>query len=139
MSSMGGHLFGSSSRTKASSLPVSVGLGSEEGGRGLRRRLSSLKIPNIPKSSSSSPSMTMSDYTNGTCITIKKWWDCVCAWILSSKPIFVTDLEMNQQYETKLLRGTWEHLFTKLRSQITRLITSDHHHLPQTYNVNNKN
>ncbi|XP_019460210.1 PREDICTED: uncharacterized protein LOC109359965 isoform X2 [Lupinus angustifolius] len=129
MSSMAAHFFPAS---KSSSLPVSMGLGSE-GGRGLRRRV---KMANIPKSSS------MSEYTSGTCITIKKWWEWGWGWILSAKPIFVTDLEMNEEYESKLLRGTWENVFIKLRSQITRLITSSEDHLPQTCNTNtnrNKN
>ncbi|KAG4952749.1 hypothetical protein JHK87_038343 [Glycine soja] len=116
-------MFGS---TKASSLPVSSR--SEEGG--LRRRLSSLslKIQDSPTwSFSRSKSLSsMGDYVR-TC------W----AWILSRKLIFATDLEMNDQ-KTKLLgshnRGTWSHVFYKLRSEIRRFIsTSDHATLPKTY------
>ncbi|XP_061367377.1 uncharacterized protein LOC133310458 [Gastrolobium bilobum] len=113
----------------------------EEGG-GLRRRLSSLslKIQANPVSSSSSWSFprskslsSMGDYAGNS---IKKWWEWSFGWILSKKPIFATDLEMNEQ-ETKLLgshnKGTWRHVFYKVRSEIRRFINSDHASLPQTY------
>ncbi|TKY57563.1 hypothetical protein E2542_SST22014 [Spatholobus suberectus] len=129
--------FGS---TRAS-LPVSRSDSKLNEGGGLRRRLSSLSLKiqatpvgvsswSFPRSKSLS---SMGDYA-GT--SIRKWWDWSWAWILSRKPIFATDLEMNDQ-ETKLLgshnRGTWRHVFYKLRSEIRRFITSDHSTLPKTY------
>jgi len=112
---------------------------------GLRRRLSSLSLKiqgstvaggggasywSFPRSKSLS---SMSDYA-GT--SIRKWWDWSWAWILSRKPIFVADLEMNHQ-ETKLLgshnRGTLRHVIYKMRSEIRRFVaSSDHATLPQT-------
>ncbi|XP_020204587.1 uncharacterized protein LOC109789939 [Cajanus cajan] len=128
MSSIGENFFGS----RKASLPVSR---SDSGG--LRRRLSSLSLKiqgtpvqttwSFPRSKSLS---SMGDYA-GT--SIRKWWDWSWAWVLSRKPIFATDLEMNDQ-ETKLLgshnRGTWRHVFYKLRSEIRRFVTSDHATLP---------
>ncbi|KAL5565382.1 hypothetical protein UlMin_028546 [Ulmus minor] len=47
---------------------------------------------------------------------ILKWWDWGWSWILSKKPIFAQDLEMNEE-ETKILgsssRGSWRHVFYK--------------------------
>ncbi|KAJ1415636.1 hypothetical protein SESBI_18067 [Sesbania bispinosa] len=125
------------------SLPVSRSDSKQHEG-GLRRRLSSLslKIPATPAVSSSwsfprSKSLSsMGDYAS---TSIRKWWDWSCAWILSRKPIFARDLEMNEQ-EAKLLgshnRGSWGHVFYKVRSEIRRFITSDYAALPQTYRYN---
>ncbi|KAL5580467.1 hypothetical protein UlMin_012909 [Ulmus minor] len=48
--------------------------------------------------------------------SIRKWWDWGWSWILSKKPIFAQDLEMNEE-ETKILgsssRGSWRHVFYK--------------------------
>lgn len=120
------------------SLPVSRSE-SEVNEGGIRRRLSSLSVksPVVGVSWSSFPRSksisSMSDYA-GT--SIRSWWDWSWAWILSRKPIFATDLEMNH-HETKLLgshnRGTWRHVFYKLRSEITRFISSDHSPLPQSH------
>ncbi|KAG5064889.1 hypothetical protein JHK85_006072 [Glycine max] len=137
MSSMGESqqrsLFGS---TKASSLPVSTSRSDSEGG--LRRRLSSLSLKiQLESPNSSSWSFPRSKSLSSMGDYARTWWDWSWAWILSRKLIFATDLEMNDQ-ETKLLashnRGTWRHVFYKLRSEIRRFInTSDHTTLPKTY------
>ncbi|XP_052191894.1 uncharacterized protein LOC127801086 [Diospyros lotus] len=61
----------------------------------------------LPSSSSSSSSM------------IRKWWEWGCGWILSRKPSFAVDLEMNEQ-ESALLgrhnKGSWRHLLLKLKT-----------------------
>ncbi|XP_027332965.1 uncharacterized protein LOC113847865 [Abrus precatorius] len=126
------------------SLPVSRSDSKLEEG-GLRRRLSSLslKIQGTPEAAAAaasswsfprSKSLSSMGHYAGT--SVRKWWDWSWAWILSRKPIFATDLEMNDQ-ETKLLgshnRGTLRHVFYKFRSEIRRFITSDHATLPQTY------
>ncbi|KAK7320834.1 hypothetical protein VNO77_30676 [Canavalia gladiata] len=123
------------------SLPVSRSDSNLHEG-GLRRRLSSLSLKihatpaswsmSFPRSKSLS---SMGDYA-GT--SIREWWAWSWAWILSRKPIFATDLEMNEQ-ESKLLgshnKGTWRHVFYKVRSEIRRFISSDHSTLPQTYTM----
>lgn len=122
-------LFGS---TKASSLPVSTSRSDSEGG--LRRRLSSLSLKiQLESPNSSSWSFPRSKSLSSMGDYVRTCW----AWILSRKLIFATDLEMNDQ-KTKLLgspnRGTWSHVFYKLRSEIRRFIsTSDHATLPKTY------
>ncbi|ESW14573.1 hypothetical protein PHAVU_008G292700 [Phaseolus vulgaris] len=126
------------------SLPVSNSNSNLNEG-GIRRRLSSLSLKiqastaagggasywSFPRSKSLS---SMGDYA-GT--SIRKWWDWTWAWILSRKPIFAVDLEMNHQ-ETKLLgshnKGTLRHVIYKMRSEIRKFVaSSDHATLPQTY------
>ncbi|KAI8030521.1 hypothetical protein LOK49_LG01G03402 [Camellia lanceoleosa] len=67
-----------------------------------------------------------------TLFDLRKWWDWGCGWILSRKPTFARDLEMNEQ-ETAVLgchsKGSWRHVFYKLR----KLLVRPHHNLPQTF------
>ncbi|KAL5562315.1 hypothetical protein UlMin_032062 [Ulmus minor] len=123
---------------RTSSLPVSQAQESKE--QGLRRRLSSLSL-NLQPISSPAASWAfrrtksvsaMGEYA-GT--SIRKWWDWGWSWILSRKPIFAQDLEMNEE-ETKILgscsRGSWRHVFYKVKSEFRKLKRSDHVGLPQT-------
>ncbi|KAK4405405.1 hypothetical protein Sango_0547000 [Sesamum angolense] len=60
-------------------------------------------------------------------------WD----WILSRKPTFATDLEMNEE-ETAVLgthnKGSWRHVFYKVTSQLRRKLGgADNVGLPQTF------
>lgn len=127
------------------SLPVSQGLQDPLTEQpGLRRRLSSLSLKLQPISSpatswalSRSKSVSaMGEYAGGS---IRKWWLWGWTWILSRKPIFAQDLEMNEE-ETKVLgsdnRGSWRHVFYKVRSELKRLVGSDVDSLPQTYRYN---
>jgi hypothetical protein len=74
----------------------------------------------------------MGDYA-GT--SVKKWWQWGLAWILSRKPSFAQDLEMNEE-ETSILgsrnKGSWRHVFYKVRSELRRMVRSDKVGLPQT-------
>ncbi|KAE8663746.1 hypothetical protein F3Y22_tig00112912pilonHSYRG00004 [Hibiscus syriacus] len=107
----------------------------------LRRRLSSVSLklhpPTFSPSASSwsfprSKSFSMGDYA-GT--SIRKWWDWGWSWVLSRKPMFAQDLEMNEE-ETRVLgchnKGSWMHVFYKMRSEIKKLMGSDKVGLPQT-------
>ncbi|PSS31558.1 Protein downstream neighbor of son like [Actinidia chinensis var. chinensis] len=109
---------------------------------GLHRRLSSLslKIQADPSSGwgtavrRSKSVSSMGEYAG---ISIRKWWDWGWGWILSRKPIFAKDLEMNEQ-ETAVLgcsnQGSWRHVFYKVRSELKRLVRSDRDvGLPQTF------
>ncbi|CAN1157719.1 hypothetical protein LINPERPRIM_LOCUS27349 [Linum perenne] len=69
--------------------------------------------------------------------SIKSWWGWGLAWILSKKPVFAQDLEMNEE-EAKALgsqnRGSWIHILYKFKSEIRKVIVrSDKVGLPQTY------
>ncbi|XP_004151646.1 uncharacterized protein LOC101213314 [Cucumis sativus] len=105
----------------------------------LRRRLSSLSLRIQPISSPATAwairkSKSMSSFGDLAGSSVRKWWDWGWAWILSRKPIFAKDLEMNEE-ESKILgsqnRGSWKHVFFKFRSEIRKLIGSDVA-LPQT-------
>ncbi|KAL8540023.1 hypothetical protein ACS0TY_001570 [Phlomoides rotata] len=117
------------------SLPLSQA--QEAKGPGIRRRLSSLSLNLKIQAPSSSPAWASKSGTS-----IRKWWEWGWGWILSRKPTFASDLEMNEE-ETALLgshnRGSWRHVFYKVISQVRRkLLGADNVGLPQTYSVKNK-
>lgn len=126
--------------------------GEEQQGRidvGIRRRLSSLplkiQLQPTPMSSSSlsylmgsfrrSKSMSsLGEYSENS---IRKWWDWGWAWILSRKPIFAEDLEMNEQEIAALYchnKGSWRHVLYKLKNELGKLVWGSSHNtgLPQT-------
>ncbi|XP_028792865.1 uncharacterized protein LOC114748600 [Neltuma alba] len=134
------HRFFSSSTSARAALPLSHTGDSKHHQGGLRRRLSSLSLKIQATSAASSWSFprskslsSMGDYA-GT--SLRKWWEWGSAWFLSRKPFFAGDLEMNEQ-EAKVLgsqdRGSWRHVFFKVRSEIRKLLGSDQMALPQTY------
>ncbi|KAL3514927.1 hypothetical protein ACH5RR_021829 [Cinchona calisaya] len=65
--------------------------------------------------------------------SIRKWWEWGWAWILSRKPTFSKDVEMNED-ETAALgwhnKGSWSHVFFKLKSLVGGWTLYHHHHLP---------
>ncbi|KAL2512581.1 hypothetical protein Adt_18189 [Abeliophyllum distichum] len=129
-------------------LPVSQP--EEEGPSGIRRRLSSLSLdlnfqPNISSPAASwafrrSKSVSsMGEYAGNS---IRKWWDWGWTWILSRKPIFAKDLEMNEE-ETTVIgchnKGSLGHVFYKVRSEFRKLIRSNNVGLPQTFRYDSNN
>ncbi|XP_041012574.1 uncharacterized protein LOC121256031 [Juglans microcarpa x Juglans regia] len=125
-------------------LPVSQADSKEQG---LRRRLSSLSLKIQPITSPatswafrrSKSVSSMGEYAGSS---IREWWDWGWSWILSRKPIFAKDLELNEE-EAKMLgshdKGSWRHVFYKVRSEIRKLVGSDHVGLPQTYRYDSYN
>ncbi|XP_010270535.1 PREDICTED: uncharacterized protein LOC104606839 [Nelumbo nucifera] len=117
------------------SLPV-VSHTSPNAGReqGLRRRLSSLSVLAIQPISthaaswSFARSKSMSSIGESAGNSVRKWWDWGWGWIISRKPAFAKDLEMNEE-ESAMLgchnKGTWRHVFYKVRSEFTRLVGSN--------------
>lgn len=111
---------------------------------GIRRRNSFTTVDSFPiprptianttawalRSSKSISSMGESASTS-----VKDWWDRGWAWVLSTKPVFAQDLEMNHE-ETCVLgshnKGSWRHILYKFRSEIRKLLGSDQPGLPQT-------
>ncbi|KAG6779892.1 hypothetical protein POTOM_016294 [Populus tomentosa] len=129
----------------AAALPVSQTHDSKDrGAAALRRRISSLSFKIQPISSPatqwafqrSKSVSAMGEYAGSS---IRKWWDWGWSWILSKKPPFAQDLEMNEE-ETRVLgchnKGSWRHVFYKVRYEVRKLVRSDDKvGLPQTYRL----
>ncbi|XXG56684.1 hypothetical protein AAC387_Pa03g4033 [Persea americana] len=122
------------------SLPVSQTDPNDPQNQGLRRRLSSLSLKIQPFSSPSTSwvrrSKSMSQMGEYAGSSIRKWWDLGWSWIMSRRPTFARDLEMNDE-ENSLLgfqsRGTWRHVFYKVRSEFRKLLGSDRLPTTQTF------
>ncbi|XP_074583805.1 uncharacterized protein LOC141839856 [Curcuma longa] len=100
---------------------------------GLRKRISSFSVKIQPLSadwaafrrSKSAPSF---GELAGAVGPIRRWWGQCWGWILSRKPTFAQDIEMNEEETAMLgfqLKGSWRHLFYRVRSEIRKLIRSD--------------
>ncbi|XWS63206.1 hypothetical protein CRYUN_Cryun06bG0075800 [Craigia yunnanensis] len=125
---------------KSQALPVSKAE-SKEQLLGLRRRLSSLSLKIQPISSPATSwafhrSKSLSSMREYAGSSIRKWWDWGWSWVLSRKPMFAQDLEMNEE-ETRILgchnKGSWRHVFYKVWFEIKKLMGSDKVGHPQTY------
>ncbi|ESQ53568.1 hypothetical protein EUTSA_v10026488mg [Eutrema salsugineum] len=103
----------------------------------IRRRLSSLSL-NL----SSQPAAIAARFPRSKSVSamgeqagssVKEWWEWGWSWILSRKPIFIRDLELNKD-EAKSIgsqnRGSIMHVFFKIRSQIRNLMGSSSDTLP---------
>jgi hypothetical protein len=133
----------------AAALPVSQTHDSKDrGAAALRRRISSLSLKIQPISSPatqwafqrSKSVSAMGEYAGSS---IRKWWGWGWSWILSKKPPFAQDLEMNEE-ETRALgchnKGSWRHVFYKVRYEVRKLVRSDDKvGLPQTYRYDSFN
>ncbi|CAI9299204.1 uncharacterized protein LOC111896199 [Lactuca sativa] len=134
------------------SLPVSHNPSSNDPSSvvaGMRRRLSSMSLRIQPSSISDTTSAatawamrrskSVSSMGESASTSVRNWWDWGWGWILSRKPVFAQDLEFNQE-ETSVLRshdkGSWRHVFFKVRSEIRRIVRSDNVGLPQTVRYN---
>uniref|UniRef100_A0A0E0NK36 Uncharacterized protein n=1 Tax=Oryza rufipogon TaxID=4529 RepID=A0A0E0NK36_ORYRU len=106
---------------------------------GLRKRLSSFSDKIQPISSASAEwafrrsksAPSLGAFAGGP---LKRWWDWGVGWLMSKKPGFATDLEMNEEEVAALgrgSRGSWGHILYKMRSGVRRLVTS--HSLPTTH------
>ncbi|XP_026396911.1 uncharacterized protein LOC113291609 [Papaver somniferum] len=76
---------------------------------------------------------SMGGYAVAGSSSIKKWWDWGWAWMLSRKPTFASDLEMDEQEYVMLgshNKGTLRHVFCKVKSQVRRLVGSEQYVLP---------
>uniref|UniRef100_A0A0D9VK72 Uncharacterized protein n=1 Tax=Leersia perrieri TaxID=77586 RepID=A0A0D9VK72_9ORYZ len=120
------------------------GGGKESHLMGLRKRLSSFsgKIQPISSASAewafrrskSAPSLGAAFAAGGP---LKRWWDWGVGWLMSKKPGFASDLEMNEE-EVAILgrqsRGSWGHILYKMRSGVRRLVaSSSSQSLPTTH------
>ncbi|KAI3502404.1 hypothetical protein L1887_30454 [Cichorium endivia] len=134
---------------KQKSLPVSHNTTQDSAaaaaGAGMRRRISSMSFQIQPPTISDTTawalrsSKSVSSMGKSASSSIRSWWDRGWGWILSRKPVFAQDLEMNQE-ETSVLgchnKGSLRHILYKFRSEIRKLIGSDQAGLPQTIRSN---
>ncbi|KAG8072129.1 hypothetical protein GUJ93_ZPchr0006g41455 [Zizania palustris] len=117
------------------------GGGKESHLMGLRKRLSSFsgKIQPISSASAewafrrSKSAPSLGAFAGGP---LKSWWDWGVGWLMSKKPVFASDLEMNEE-EVAILgrqsKGSWGHILFKMRSGVRRLVASHSHSLPTTH------
>ncbi|XP_009588926.1 uncharacterized protein [Nicotiana tomentosiformis] len=88
----------------------------------------------------SSLSAGMGEYAGSS---IRKWWEWGLGWIMSKKPTFAQDLEMNEEEKAVLgchSRGSLRHVFYKVRSELRRFVRSDNNvGLPQTFRYDSFN
>ncbi|KAL6531936.1 hypothetical protein OROMI_028299 [Orobanche minor] len=122
------------------SLPVSHTQITQVGG--IRRRLSSISLDLKIQPSSASvwalrPSKSISSI--GSCM--RKWWELGWGWILSRKPTFATDLEMNDGEIAAIGSHSWGHVCYRVTSQLRRkfLGSDDNVGLPQTFRYDSIN
>ncbi|CAI9277050.1 unnamed protein product [Lactuca saligna] len=134
---------------KEKSLPVSHNTTQDPppptAGAGMRRRISSMTFQIQPPTMSDTTawalrsSKSVSSMGESASTSIKTWWARGWGWILSRKPVFAQDLEMNQE-ETSVLgchnKGSLRHILYKFRSEIRKLVGSDQAGLPQTIRSN---
>lgn len=131
--------------TTKQSLPISS---DDHQQPGIRRRLSSLSLNLQPAISAASPaaswalhrSKSLSSMGQNAGSSIKSWWAWGWAWILSKKPIFAQDLEMNEEEKHVIgvqNRGSFMHIFYKVRSELRKIVRSDDMSLPQTFRYDN--
>lgn len=108
---------------------------------GIRRRLSSLSL-NLHSAATPAASWalhrskSLSSMGQNAGISIKSWWAWGWAWILSKKPIFARDLEMNEEEKHVVgvqNRGSFLHVFYKAKSELRKLLGSNDTSLPQTF------
>ncbi|KAI3795641.1 hypothetical protein L1987_38297 [Smallanthus sonchifolius] len=111
---------------------------------GIRRRLSSVSLPIHPSSISDTTSAatawamrrskSVSSMGESASTSIRNWWDWGWGWIISRKPVFAGDLEFNRNPNPS--KTSWIHVFSKVRSEIQKLVRSDKVGLPQTVRYN---
>lgn len=124
---------------KPTSLPISSSTAAANEPGLLRRRLSSLSL-NLSRNQSSTADdgdvsrsksvSSMGEQGEGGNSSMKEWWEWSWSLILLKKlPAFFTDLEFNKNEAKPSIgnsqqRGSFVHVFFKLRSEIRRLLRS---------------
>uniref|UniRef100_A0A0D9X9N1 Uncharacterized protein n=1 Tax=Leersia perrieri TaxID=77586 RepID=A0A0D9X9N1_9ORYZ len=119
-------------------LPVTNSVGKDGGGDhliGLRRRMSSFSVRIQPLSSASAGAFRRASSMPSTARAmaagagaLRRWWDLGVGWVMNRKPSFARDLEMNDDEAAVLgchCRGTWRHVFFKIRASARRLLGRD--------------
>ncbi|KAG8087953.1 hypothetical protein GUJ93_ZPchr0010g9430 [Zizania palustris] len=122
-------------------LPVTTAVGGGGGGGkgrgdhliGLRRRMSSFSVRIQPLSSAGAVAFRRarsmpSVKALAAAGALRQWWEWGVGWVMARKPAFARDLEMNEDEAAALgchCRGTWRHVFYKVRAEVRRLLGRD--------------
>ncbi|KAJ1269120.1 hypothetical protein BS78_07G186100 [Paspalum vaginatum] len=111
------------------------GGGGAGGGIGLRRRVSSFSACIAPSLSSSSAAAFRraqsmpSVKALAAAGALRRWWEWGLGWVLARRPPFARGLEMSDDEAAALggchLRGTWRHVFHKVRAGARRMLGRD--------------
>ncbi|MQM09080.1 hypothetical protein Taro_041941 [Colocasia esculenta] len=131
------------SRPPKDDLPISQMTGAAAPKIGLRRRFSSFSVSIQPLSSAAAASSawafrrskSMSSIGELAGGSLRRWWEWGWEWILSRKPTFARDLEMNEEETTMLgfnSKGSWRHVLYKLRSELRKIVSGPVDELPTT-------
>uniref|UniRef100_A0A0E0IEC3 Uncharacterized protein n=1 Tax=Oryza nivara TaxID=4536 RepID=A0A0E0IEC3_ORYNI len=120
-------------------LPVTNATGKGRGGDhliGLRRRMSSFSVRIQPLMSSAGAGGAFRRATSMPSVkalaaqagAVRRWWGWGLGWVMNRRPAFARDLEMNDDEAAALgchCRGTWRHVFYRLRAGARRLLGRD--------------
>ncbi|XP_062195101.1 uncharacterized protein LOC133898425 [Phragmites australis] len=123
---------------RSEDLPVTTAAGAgHKGGIGLRRRMSSFSVRIQPpgavaafRRAQSMPSVKALAAAGA----LRRWWEWGLGWVMARRPLFARGLEMSEDEAAALggchNRGTWLHVFYKVRAGARRLLGRDGRPLP---------
>ncbi|XP_062191060.1 uncharacterized protein LOC133894892 [Phragmites australis] len=122
-------------------LPVTTAdkRGGEDHLTGLRRRVSSFSVRIQPLSSSGAAAFRRarsmpSIKALAAASALRRWWEWGLGWVMARRPPFARGLEMTDDEVAALggchCRGTWRHVFYKVRAGARRLLGRDGRPLP---------
>lgn len=102
---------------------------------GLRRRMSSFSVRIQPLSSAGAAAAAFRRARSMPSVkalaaagAVRRWWEWGVGWVMARKPAFARDLEMNDDEAAALgchCRGTWRHVFYKVRAEVRSLLGRD--------------
>ncbi|CAO2162799.1 unnamed protein product [Urochloa humidicola] len=121
-------------RSEDEQLPVTTAAGAAGGGGiGLRRRMSSISVhlrPSLSTAASIRRAQSMpSVKALAAAGALRRWWEWGLGWMMERRPHFARGLEMSDDEAAALggchCRGTWRHVFYKVRAGARRLLGRD--------------
>ncbi|CAO2207232.1 unnamed protein product [Urochloa humidicola] len=104
------------------------------GGIGLRRRMSSISVHLRPSLSSSAASFRRAQSMPSVKAlaaagALRRWWEWGLGWVMERRPPFARGLQMSDDEAAALggchCRGTWRHVFYKVRAGARRILGRD--------------
>ncbi|CAL5005365.1 unnamed protein product [Urochloa decumbens] len=121
-------------RSEDEQLPVTTaGAATTGGGIGLRRRMSSISMHLRPSLSSAASFRRAQSMPSVKALAaagaLRRWWEWGLGWVMERRPPFARALEMSDDEAAALggchCRGTWRHVFYKVRAGAKRMLGRD--------------